>query len=398
MSSLNGEYEFDNQQYILNDGSSTNHLKLLGGLDKTYMSEGLSNFIEQWVSHLSYQNLSELLKQQTGHHILSDGGIKSYCLRKALTISQEWSSMSLGKSDVGLQIGVKESIDIYDTKQGEVLLMMDDVGVKAQKPHKKIERTKEDAKRIDTTVALISVKEVVGEIKTTDTIADKVVLGENQLVEEALKAIQKAKKAKEIVEKPYITLTQGIDASGAVVYPIEKAISNTLHRLYGVQIKEQPLPVVAITDGARSIRLTLQFLFGVTVCIILDWYHVQLKIKNLMSMIAPNKTLKELYIKDLGALLWRGKTTQALDYLAQIPQVKNQEKFEELVEYLTKHQAEIIDYYKRQQAGKTIGSGRCEKANDAIVAHRQKKKGMAWSKSGSKALAIIKTNLLNKAA
>jgi hypothetical protein len=65
---------------------------------------------------------------------------------------------------------------------------------------------------------------------------------------------------------------------------------------------------------------------------------------------------------------------------------------------LTKHQAEIIDYEKRQKAGKTIGSGRCEQANDALVAHRQKKKAMAWSPAGSKALAIVKTQSLNKAA
>jgi hypothetical protein len=96
--------------------------------------------------------------------------------------------------------------------------------------------------------------------------------------------------------------------------------------------------------------------------------------------------------------LWDGKTTEALDYRAPIPTVKNQETFEELVGYRTKHQTEIMDYDQRPKAGKTIGRGRCEKATDGIVAHRQKKKGMAWSRSGSKALAILKTCPLNKAA
>jgi hypothetical protein len=96
--------------------------------------------------------------------------------------------------------------------------------------------------------------------------------------------------------------------------------------------------------------------------------------------------------------VWHGKTIEALDYLTQIPTVRNQEKFEELRGDLTKHQTEIIDYDQRKKAGKTIGRGRCEKTKDAIVAHRQKKKGMAWSRSGSKALAIIKTGQLNKAA
>jgi hypothetical protein len=50
----------------------------------------------------------------------------------------------------------------------------------------------------------------------------------------------------------------------------------------------------------------------------------------------------------------------------------------------------------RQAANKTIGSGRVEKANDLVVAHRQKKKGMAWSKAGSSALAIIRINRINQ--
>jgi len=69
--------------------------------------------------------------------------------------------------------------------------------------------------------------------------------------------------------------------------------------------------------------------------------------------------------------------------------VKNTAKCKELRDYLEKHQHEIIDYRPRQSIGKIIGSGRCEKANDLVVASRQKKKGMAWSEAGSSALAII---------
>ena len=328
MSSLNGVYSFNNQQYILLSGEQTNHLCFLGGLDSTYKSDGLCSFIEEWVMDLSYKKVSRLLTQHTGCCVLSGGGIKKYLLRKSVLISNKWVFSSLKKGDKALDIAVSDSINIYDREQGEVILMMDDVGVKAQKPHKKIDRIKEDAKRIDTTVVLISKEKVVG-------------------------------KRAEQADKASLPLTDS----------------------------EKP---VAITDGARSIRLTLQLIFGLNLCIILDWYHLQLKLKNLMSMIAPNKAVKELYINDLKTLLWYGKTAEALDYLVQIPTVKNQEKLDELIGYLTKHKTEIIDYDKRKKAGKTIGSGRCEKANDHIVAHRQKKKGMAWSRPGTKALAIIK--------
>jgi hypothetical protein len=133
----------------------------------------------------------------------------------------------------------------------------------------------------------------------------------------------------------------------------------------------KPLPLVAITDGARSIRLVLQSIFGTSVCIILDWYHLQLKVKNLMSMIAYNKADKEQAIVDLKELLWSGNATEAMIYLDNMDKVKNEVKRKELRDYLEKHQKEIINYGLRQSTHKTIGSGRCEKANDLVVAHRQ---------------------------
>jgi hypothetical protein len=372
---------------VLLNGDHTNHLCLLGGFDSTYKSEGLCTFIEEWVMNLSYEKLSCLLTQYTGSVLLSGGGIKKYLLRKSLSISEKWLTDSPQSEKETLEIVGSESIEIYNRNQKEVILMMDDVGVKAQKPHKKTDRIASDAKRIDTTVVLISMQEVGGQI--VESASDP--------QNEPIGVLKTSKKAENPEKISYRALTEGINATGEVIYPIEKAISENLKQLYGAETSRL-LPVVAITDGARSIRLTLHRVFGTTLCIILDWYHLQLKIKNLMSMIAPNKTVKESYIQDLKRLLWHGRTQEALDYLAQIPTVKNPEKWEELVGYLLKHQTEIIDYDKRKKAGKTIGSGRCEKANDGIVAHRQKKKGMAWSRSGSKALAILKTCQLNQAA
>ena len=83
-------------------------------------------------------------------------------------------------------------------------------------------------------------------------------------------------------------------------------------------------------------------------------------------------------------------------YIDNIREVKNIEKKQELRDYLEKHQVEIINYGLRQASKKTIGSGRVEKANDLIIAHRQKKKGMAWSRTGSSSLAIIRVNQINK--
>jgi hypothetical protein len=64
--------------------------------------------------------------------------------------------------------------------------------------------------------------------------------------------------------------------------------------------------------------------------------------------------------------------------------------------YLEKHRAEIIDYGRRQRAGKPIGSGRMEKGVDQVIGARQKHKGMSWSPTGSKALGILKVVELNQ--
>jgi hypothetical protein len=308
----------------------------------------LREFIEEWSNEVSYSKLSKLLAQLTGSEILTASGVQSYIERKAECISESWVC---GSNPAEQTIAVSASIDVYDATSKEVVVMIDDVGVKAQKPHKKVAREAEDAKRIDTTVALVQSSETC-----------------------------------------YEYCTEGIDKSGTIIYPITQSIVDSLARHHDTKVA---LPIVAITDGARSIRLTLEAMFGAHVCIILDWYHLQHKVQNLMSMIAINKPDKELYIKEIGALLWLGKVSDCLEYIDKLPEVKNASKRDELRDYISKHRKEIINYGLRQEAGKTIGSGRGEKANDQIVAHRQKKKGMAWSRVGSKALAIIKTSRLN---
>jgi hypothetical protein len=346
---LHGSFQIKNQRYILTDGSCTSYLALNSDLSNGFYTHKLADFIEEWSQELSYEKESILLHQMTSAQVLSPSGIQSYLERKAEEISKVW----LSKSQTSVNtISVLPDIAIYEEQSEEVILMMDDVGVKAQKPYKKVNRSANDAKRLDTTVVLIQ-----------DT------------------------------KQGYHYATQGINKAGETIYGIEKAIVDKVCQYHSI---EAPLPIVAITDGARSIRLVLKSVFGVGVCIILDWYHLQLKVKNLMSMIATNKTNKELFINDLKSLLWAGNVSEALVYIDTISCVKNQEKRQELRDYLEKHQSEIINYGLRQAANKTIGSGRVEKANDLVVAHRQKKKGMAWSKTGSSALAIIKINRINQ--
>ena len=114
-----------------------------------------------------------------------------------------------------------------------------------------------------------------------------------------------------------------------------------------------------------------------------------------MSMIARNKQEKSEHLKFLFYNLWRGETDKVIDYLDHHVQSKNLKVLEELKGYIQKHKDEIINYERRKAVGKTIGSGRVEKAVDRVVGYRQKKKGMSWSSSGSHALGLLKVIELN---
>jgi hypothetical protein len=159
--------------------------------------------------------------------------------------------------------------------------------------------------------------------------------------------------------------------------------------------KTSSMNVVAITDGARTIRTRLLSIFGGAVTVVLDWYHLCKKLRELMSMIATNKLEKTQHLKFLFSQLWQGNTAIALAYLKHQVQARNLDKWQELIRYLEKHQTEIINYSRRSQAGKTIGSGRVEKGVDLTVGQRQKNKGMSWRPLGSRALCLLKVVELN---
>jgi hypothetical protein len=114
-----------------------------------------------------------------------------------------------------------------------------------------------------------------------------------------------------------------------------------------------------------------------------------------MSMIAANKQERSKHLKFLLLQLWQGKTTAALEYLKHRVNVRNQDRWQELIGYLEKHHSEIINYNRRSRAGKTIGSGRMEKGVDLTVGSRQKNNGMSWSPLGSRALSLLKMAELN---
>jgi hypothetical protein len=135
------------------------------------------------------------------------------------------------------------------------------------------------------------------------------------------------------------------------------------------------LNLVAIADGAKSIRCRLKSVFGEQATIILDWYHLGRKVRKLIGSIARNQAEKSEHLKFLCLNLWQGKATDGIEYLKHQVKTKNPETLKELITYFSKHQSEIINYQRRQQAGKPIGSGWVEKAVDARCGASAEEKG-----------------------
>ncbi len=156
--------------------------------------------------------------------------------------------------------------------------------------------------------------------------------------------------------------------------------------------------LLLIADGARWIRTfftdTLAALAAKTM--LLDWQHLKQKCYDLSSRICRGKLAKAQFLRRLYRRLWRGDVSGTLAVLeAERAATKNEAKLDELIGYLQARAAWIPNYRQRRIERKYIGSAHVEKANDLIVARRQKKRGMQWSEATSDALAALRTLMLN---
>ena len=272
---------------------------------------------------MSYDEVAGLLKRVTGAHVLSDQTIQHLVVTKATQVSAQWQAEVQANPDAPALPEVVSQVDWYDPQSEEVLLLTDAIQVKQQKARrgKGADNSEEEQahKRVSTDV---------------------------WLVERATGGFE--------------YLTAGIAVPDGEVVSATARVRRQLQQDYSG--RDTPLPVVVISDGAKTIRCQLAALFGQPVPVILDWYHLEKKVWEMMSMVARTKQEKEVHVKHLLDYLWHGHTEAALAYLQTAVRPKNTKQQAALVTYLEKHQAEIIDYGRRQWAGKPIGSGRMEKA------------------------------------
>jgi hypothetical protein len=365
---LHGQFKFKVQRFIISQPKQENrtYFDLTDQFNKIYVSPRLQELAGYYSNRLSYSNVADLVERVTGDRQLSDQKIWEIARDKAIEISQAWQDeVEKTLNDPALSFPkIEEKINLYDSESREILVFEDAIQVRGQKEnrlHKHKDSEEQPAQPTE-------IKK-----KSPPVFTHLVMLqSKDQGFEYIVAPINK--QGKETVSLPDILKSRVIEE-------------------YGSEL--EPLPVVAITDGAQIIRQHLYAIFGITLVIILDWYHLGKKVRDLMSMIARNKKEKNCHLKFIFYHLWRGEVGAVLDYLETKVEPKNEEKHRELMGYLEKHRNEIIDYKRRKKAGKMIGSGYIEKGCDQVVGHRQKKKGMSWRETGSRSLGILKVAELN---
>jgi hypothetical protein len=315
------------------------------------VSSGLRELCLYYCNRLSFAEVAKLVERVSGERLLCEQTLCNWAQEKAREVSAALRSEVAAARSLPLP-AVDEAVDVYDAPSEEVLVMTDAIQVKAQKPTREragrtTKREKKAKKRVSTDLLLLEGR-----------------------------------------DGSFRYLSAGLDGEAS----LREVTRAHLGRQWGGH--PGPLPVVAITDGARSIRSMLDELFGPSLKVILDWYHLAKRTYQLLSMVAHSKAERERLERRVSELLWRGRVSEVLSYLRDVP-ARREEALSSLLLYLENHASEIIDYERRAKAGKPIGSGRMEKAVDQTVGPRQKKKGMSWSETGSRALSLLKVVELN---
>ena len=148
------------------------------------------------------------------------------------------------------------------------------------------------------------------------------------------------------------------------------------------------------SDGATNIKAKVEAYFT-ELCpysLMLDWYHLEKRMTELLSMaLKGSKDMRHDIRYTLDQKLWAGNFDDAIAYLNSLDQeyVKSRKNLNEAVKYLNRKKEYAACYALRRELGYRNSSNPAEKANDIVVASRQKHNGMSWSYIGSGALASI---------
>jgi len=158
--------------------------------------------------------------------------------------------------------------------------------------------------------------------------------------------------------------------------------------------------LIFFVDGYKTLypAILSTFCWFSPLQIILDWYHLEKRCKEQLSLALKGRVIRNAWLAQLLPCLWHGCVDRAIVLLQTLEpaSIKNQEALDTLIGYLQRNQPYLPCYSVRKRLGLRNSSNQGEKANDLIVSHRQKHNGMSWSKPGSVALATVSALVRNQ--
>ena len=151
--------------------------------------------------------------------------------------------------------------------------------------------------------------------------------------------------------------------------------------------------LIFLTDGQKPCkrRSSTPLVGGGSLRLILDWYHLEKKCKESLSLALNGRAVRNATLENCVRCSGHGLTDRAIQLLQALDpqQVKNEGARQHLIEYLHRCKPHIPCDAVRKQLGLPNGSSIGEKMNDLLVAQRQKHNGMKRSAAGSVALAAL---------
>jgi hypothetical protein len=287
---IHGQFRFRLQRYRRAEERS-NFFELTHQLSEGYISFRLQEMSCYYSNRMSYKEVERLIERLSGKRLLSDQKIYQLVQSKAQHVSQQWKEeIETVQLDPEQElIRVKAELDLYDEQAEEILLFEDGIQVKAQSEHRQ-SQTKPPSEHAQQ--------------------ASSVVLSDITLLQTAT--------------NQFTYLCPPIDTTGQPLLPLEVMVRAQLLQTQGNP--KEALPVVVISDGATVIRHRLARLFTPGVVVILDWYHLCEKLRQLMSMISLNRDQKRAHLKVMLPELWHGQVESVVAYLQTQVTARNPDK------------------------------------------------------------------------
>jgi hypothetical protein len=212
---LQGALAFVVQRFQCPMRGETTYLELTEQLCEGAMRARLAEFSAYYRNRMSYDEVAGLLERVTGQPMRSDQTIQHLVVAKAVEVSQQWQRQSQPDIAAPPWPEVMPQVDWYDPQSEEVLLLMDAIQVKQQKANRG-----------------------QGADKPTGERATQHVHTEVWLVKQPTGG--------------FTYLTAGVDATGQEVVSGTERVRWQFQQDYAD--RSALLPVVASTDGARTMR------------------------------------------------------------------------------------------------------------------------------------------------